>query len=245
MLNEEQRRHLRVRADLDRQEAESEQRAAENLEGYKMKFSEGARQDLEKLADYLSQPPSKLIADGNRREAIRFASLLKTLEKIAATDPISLKCAAYTNFFPEDPEHHLTAYIIDGEGTIHTVCQVVTDDHWFGAIEKLSQTPNVEEFEVRMQSLQELASNPVTTLWVTVPATELTPEFVEQGLRSWFSKYFPHLAEIQMNWLEEKDKQEFGKTLMAQEFLRRTLEKPEILDELLERLKKNSNQEES
>jgi hypothetical protein len=94
MLNEEQKRHLRTRADLDRIEAESELQAAESPGSFKLEFSEGARQDLVRLTDYLAKPPSALLADADRREAQRFASLIQTLEKIASTAPSQLACAS-------------------------------------------------------------------------------------------------------------------------------------------------------
>jgi hypothetical protein len=177
-----------------------------------------------------------LLADADRREAQRFASLIQTLEKIASTAPSQLACAAFTNFFPADPAHHLTAYIIDGEGTIHTVSQIVTEERWSAQLDKLVQRPETPERDVQIERLQALIATPVDTQWVTVPFSELCLPVIEQGLRSWMDKYFPPFANIDMNWLGDADKVEFGKTLTKQSLRRRLLEDPTMMNSLLERL---------
>ncbi len=234
MLSPDQRRDLRVRASLDKIEAESEIRAAQDNGTFSMKFSEATRQQLEKLAAYHDQPAATLIQDAQKRESIRFASLLKTLEKIEKTDTNTLQCAAFSDMFPSDPSHHLTAFITDQESIIHRICEIVTDDRWHEQIEKLRQTPEVNGYDDRLAMLEELASTPVTTQWVTVPTTTLTPAFVEHGLRSWLEKYYPTLSEIEIEWLPDEQKQDFAATLTSQSLLKSFAERPEVVDELIE-----------
>lgn len=96
-----------------------------------------------------------------------------------------------------------------------------------------------------MQRLQELASRPVTTQWITGQAAEVTPLYVEQGLRAWLVKYFPELAKIKMNWIAEEDIPQFAKNLKMQSFMRRAQEDPEILDRILKEFQRNTAEEDS
>lgn len=182
MLNEEQREKLRVRAELDRIEAESEVVQRENAGTYKKVFTETARRSLEEILTRTPEQWEELRCREQEEIDAAMAQIAESEEKIVH---LALMCPL---FFTR------RGRVTRENGDWNTVNLLKSDGTRLRLLNVHAKTYRDREVK-RDPSLRSRFSESTQKRSLYLSDSKLTKEGIERGVREWLTKFYPFLTD--------------------------------------------------
>lgn len=195
MLSEEQREKLRVRADLDRIEAESEVAQRERSGTYKKVFTETARQSLEEI---LTRTPEQWEELRCREQEEIDAAMAQVVESEEKVIHLALVCPLYFT---------RKGRVTRENGDWNTVNLLKSDGTRLRLLNVHAKT-YCEREVARDSSLNPRFLDPIGRRSMYLPDSKLTKEGIERGVREWLTKFYPALKDSRI-LLENTEAEDF------------------------------------